>query len=226
MQKNAFAEMNEKDYIEIEELIKNGEIIKAIGRYRELTGADLATAKAAVDNFELIKIENNTSAKQIEKTTENNCEKTTLQKNEPICNNNATTNASKQSDKTLISKNNIVKIAIIAIAAIMVLSVFKSCFGTDLEDGTTSASEGIKANYWYTSTEVDILKVQNCEIHSATLKNSGNSVFVSYYPVCESCHKSATIQSMAAPEINYPVIKNYYCDECGTTTIVKLKIEY
>lgn len=137
--------------------------------------------------------------------------------------NNVELNNSVQQGKTTITKNKIVKMAVIVIVAITVVSVFKSCIGGVFSG---SASGSIKANHWYTSTEVDILKVQNCEIHSATLKTSGNSVFVSYYPVCQNCHKPATISSMAAPELNYPVSKSYYCEECGTTTIVKLKIEY
>lgn len=116
-------------------------------------------------------------------------------------------------------KTNWKKVAIITVAFVVAFNLF-SCDSSQTDDG------GLKANTWYTSTEVDILKVQNCKIHSAVLKNSGNSVFVSYYPVCQNCHISASIQSMAAPELNYPVSKNYYCDECGTTTIIKLKIEY
>ena len=81
----------------------------------------------------------------------------------------------------------------------------------------------LDANTWYVYNKLDILKVQNALVFTAT--PMGKGVMVGYYPVCQYCHVTG-LTGMAGPEINYPVTKTYYCDECDDLTYIKFKIEY
>ena len=84
------------------------------------------------------------------------------------------------------------------------------------------ASE-LAANTWLTYTELDILKVQNVIVRMAS--TAGNGAIVNFAPVCANCRITGAVD-LAGPEINYPVIKTYTCDECGEQTLIKLKIEF
>lgn len=82
----------------------------------------------------------------------------------------------------------------------------------------------ISANTWYTYRDLSSLKVQNCIVSNATTMNGGRAVLASFYPVCATCHIPSKSLDMAAPEINYPVYKTYYCSDCDTSTNITLKI--
>ncbi len=114
-------------------------------------------------------------------------------------------------------KNNWKKVVIIVVA-LVVVSNFFSCGDSETNDG------GLKANTWYTYDALDILHIQNCVVSQATTVGD-RGVMVTYYPVCKSCREHGAL-GMAGPEYNYPVSETYYCDACGTRTIVKFKVEY
>lgn len=124
-----------------------------------------------------------------------------------------------QSSGTVVKKDY-KKISIPVIAVILLLVILKNCGSSALSD----SSGGITANSWYTYTDLNILKVQNCLVSSAGLF-SHNVVSVSYYPVCRSCHTVSQSLEISSASPNYPKTKSYYCDECGANTTVKLKVE-
>lgn len=85
----------------------------------------------------------------------------------------------------------------------------------------------IEADTWYTSRAIPELNVYNCVLDSApTALRHGITVI--YYPVCRNCHKQA--DSYGYPHwksvsSKTPVEEYYICDDCGATTVVRLKVE-
>lgn len=98
-------------------------------------------------------------------------------------------------------------------------------YETQSNYGTSQGRKStVQADVWYTCTTVDTLQVQNCEI-SNTVPTQRGSVYVSYYPVCRSCHAVGNLD-LSSTSPNYPISKSYYCDECGAMTMVKLKMYF
>lgn len=81
----------------------------------------------------------------------------------------------------------------------------------------------LEPNTWYTY-QGGPLQIQNCLVATAILMGQGRTMTVQYRSVCQYCHAVENLSNLAGPEINYPVNKNYYCDECGKQTIVRFKI--
>ena len=81
----------------------------------------------------------------------------------------------------------------------------------------------IQANTWYIYDN-SVLSVQNCLVANAVSVKQGKAMTVMYHAVCQSCHAIDDDSKLAGPEIGYDVQKIHYCDECGTATLVKLKI--
>lgn len=79
------------------------------------------------------------------------------------------------------------------------------------------------ADIWYTHKGVGVLQFQNCLIETATV--SGNAVVTSYYMVCSHCHGIDGWLQLSAPELGYEASKLHTCDECGKTTVVKLRVK-
>lgn len=77
---------------------------------------------------------------------------------------------------------------------------------------------------WYTYTDLDILHVQNCMVADAFVRNTGG-VCATYYPICKKCDILSNLPAIATVSFNSPVAKEYYCDECGASTLVQLEVE-
>ncbi len=88
---------------------------------------------------------------------------------------------------------------------------------------STSNKVSLTPDSWYTYKDLNILHVQNCTVSSASLM-SHNVVSLTYRPVCKSCHTASSNLEWGSASPNYPKNKSYYCNECGTTTIVKLNV--
>ncbi|GEM_PF-4879737 len=88
---------------------------------------------------------------------------------------------------------------------------------------STSNKVSLTPDSWYTYRDLNILHVQNCTVSSASLM-SHNVVSLTYRPVCKSCHTASSNLEWGSASPNYPKNKSYYCNECGTTTIVKLDV--
>lgn len=80
----------------------------------------------------------------------------------------------------------------------------------------------IDADCWYTYNAYSSLQIQNCVVENAF--PSGSNIIVSYYPVCRSCHIADGLVAVAAPGLNTPIMKTYYCKSCGASTSVNFRI--
>lgn len=104
------------------------------------------------------------------------------------------------------------------ILAVAMLFCVTGCFSSVSSDDNSGT---IKPDHWYHYTELDIVNVQNCYVSDAFIRNAGG-VFVTYYPVCKSCHETGIVgTAIVSEEESY--MKTYYCD-CGERTGVIIKI--
>ncbi len=90
------------------------------------------------------------------------------------------------------------------------------------QTGEIKSAQDIEADTWYTYSQINALKFQNCIIDNAFAKDNG--VIVSYYPVCKECYAKPGVTNLATPEFNYDINKNYTCSECFAVTTVRLKL--
>lgn len=81
----------------------------------------------------------------------------------------------------------------------------------------------LPANQWRVHTELSALQFQNASVSNAFVSGGGRAVMLTYWPVCADCRVVGQM-SMAAPEIDYPVMKTYYCDYCGSRTTLQFRI--
>ena len=110
-------------------------------------------------------------------------------------------------------------------------SSYNSSNSTTTNSGSSSSGTyytDCDPDEWYISKTYSPLKVMNCAIQSATPLADSNSVSVMYYPVCTSCHYANT---NSIPKMNFvspddPEIYNYYCNNCGAVSVVRLQIIY
>lgn len=102
---------------------------------------------------------------------------------------------------------------------ILLISTFLLCLSLVACGGNNGV---IKADHWYHYKDLDIVNMQNCLVADAFVKVAGN-VAVSYYPVCKECHEPSQSLSMGVADEDNPIMKSYYCD-CGGCTTVIIKI--
>lgn len=80
----------------------------------------------------------------------------------------------------------------------------------------------IDSNTWYVYD--GYVAFQNAKL--TNVAPAGSSAIVTYYAVCRSCRVVADMFGAAGVELNYPVMKTHYCDQCGASTIVKFEIVF
>lgn len=91
---------------------------------------------------------------------------------------------------------------------------------SDFDKYTKSDKE---ANTWYTFGSSELIKVQNCKVNDAVPMGNDGVILVTYYPVCQDCHIISERMEMDGVAKNYPVSMRYRCDNCRTTTYVKIE---
>ena len=101
-------------------------------------------------------------------------------------------------------------------------------------ENSQNVNEPIKVDWlvadeWYTSTELNILHVQNCVVDNITAGANGSSVLVKYYPICKNCHTAHVhdINGIGFCKLRVngngnSLEKIYHCPDCGGNTTVRL----
>lgn len=108
------------------------------------------------------------------------------------------------------------------------LTSYRSDFGDNSQNNNSNNStkkSNIEGDTWYTLKSNNIFYCQNAEVESAVSVSHGSGFWVTYYPVCKDCHICGAMRT-AGVTTDTPVSETYYCQNCGTTTYARFKIEY